>query len=490
MLREMRIFIAALFITPLISLSACVTQQMEPASATVAPSPTLTPSPTQWTPPPPTLARDADYLPILDASLEDETFRMELKDRLGLSGEQIDRLRAVAREENSLPRETADESATTAVLTRAEERITAIIGAPATEYLYALARVRWNNEAARAAGERESPTPGETPVVTVTTGGAMPNAVPNDTRIVVNAPAYRMDIFANGKLMKSYRIGIGYPEFPLPIGMRTANEIIFNPTWTPPDEPWVESPSSKVKVGQKVEAGSPLNPLGLVKIPIGSPSLIHGGKSVAQLGGFASHGCVGLTDAQVVDLSKRLARLDGIEITDKQIAGYKQNRTKTKNFALQQPIPVELRYETIVVEGGKLYIYRDVYEHGTNTEANLRDVLGAHGLTLENLSERERSQVGIALDRMGRNAAGVKVPAATSTPSVNGAAGSSPSATPTKLGNEGSASRKVTRRIKGEKEMVIEIAALAGKGYSAPVGLDNGKERPRAVAVNSRKQSN
>jgi len=98
--------------------------------------------------------------------------------------------------------------------------------------------------------------------------------------------------------------------------------------------------------------------------------------------------------------------------------------------------------------------------------------------------------VGIALDRMGRNAAGVKVPAATSTPSANGAAAPSPSDTPTKLRNEGSASGKVTRRIKGEKEMAIEIAALAGKGYSAPVGLDIGKERPHAVIVNSRKQSN
>jgi lipoprotein-anchoring transpeptidase ErfK/SrfK len=349
---------------------------------------------------------------------------------------------------------------------------------------------RWNNELARPAGESESQTPVETPVVTATPDGAMSNAIPNDTRIVVNAPAYRMDIFENGELMKSYRIGIGYPEFPLPTGMRTANEIIFNPTWTPPDEPWVESSSSKVKVGQKVEAGSALNPLGLVKIPIGSPSLIHGGKSVAQLGGFASHGCVGLTNAQVVDLSKRLAKLGGIEITDKQIAGYKQNRTKTKNIALQRPIPVELRYETIVVEDGKLYIYRDVYEHGTNTEANLRNVLGAYGLTLENLSESERSLAEIALARMGRNAAGVKVPAATSTPLANGAAGQSPSATPTKLRNEGSASRRVTRRIKGEKEMVIEIAALAGKGYSAPVGLGAGRARPREVAVNSRKRSN
>jgi lipoprotein-anchoring transpeptidase ErfK/SrfK len=469
MQREMRTFITALFITLLISLSACVAPQTEPASATVASSPTLTPSPTQWTPPSPTPARDADYLPTLDAFLADEIFRMELKDRLGLSGEQIDQLRAVAHEENSLLRKTADESVDTAALTRAEERITAIIGTPATEQLYALASERWKNEAARAAGER--PTPGDTPVVTATPGGAMPNAIPNDTRIVVNAPAYRMDIFENGKLMKSYRIGIGYPEFPLPTGMRTANEIIFNPTWTPPDEPWVESPSSKVKVGQKVDAGSALNPLGLVKIPIGSPSLIHGGKSAAQLGGFASHGCVGLTNAQVIDLSKRLAKLGGIEITDKQIKGYRQNRTKTKNIALQQPIPVELRYETIVVEGGKLYIYRDVYEHGTNTEANLRNVLGAYGLTPENLSESERSQVGIALDLMGRNAAGVKIPAATSTPSANGAAGPSPSARPTKLQNEGSASRKVTRRIKGEKEMVIEIAALAGKGTPRRLGL-------------------
>jgi lipoprotein-anchoring transpeptidase ErfK/SrfK len=444
----------------------------------------------QWTPQSPTPARDADYLPILDAFSADETFRMELKDRLGLSGEQIDRLRAIAREENSLLRSAADENAATSALTRAEERVTAIIGAPAAEQLYALARERWNNEAALAAGERESPMPWGTPVVTATPGDAIPKAIPNDTRIVINAPAYRMDIFENGKLMKSYHIGIGYPEFPLPAGMRTVNEIIFNPTWTPPDEPWVESPSSKVKVGQKVEAGSELNPLGLIKIPIGSPSLIHGGKSVAQLGGFASHGCVGLTNAQVVDLSKRLARLVGNEITDKQIAGYKQNRTKTKNIALQQPIPVELRYETIVVEDGKLYIYRDVYERGTNTEANLRNVLGAYGLTLEKLSESERSRAGIALNLMGRNAAGVKVNAATSAPSADGVAGPSPSATPTKLRNEGSASEKVTRRIKGEKEIVIEIAALAGKGYPAPVGLDNGKGRPRAVAGNSQKQNN
>src|SRR5262249_33092328 len=158
--------------------------------------------------------------------------------------------------------------------------------------LYALTRERWDDSAIRSANEGDAPAPAATPTVAATPRVAPPNAVPDDTRIVINAPAYRMDIFENGRLVKSYRIGIGYPEFPLPTGMRSANVIIFNPTWTPPDEPWV----SKEKVGQKVEAGSELNPLGLVKIPIGGPSLIHGGKSPARLGGFASHGCVGLTN--------------------------------------------------------------------------------------------------------------------------------------------------------------------------------------------------
>ena len=119
------------------------------------------------------------------------------------------------------------------------------------------------------------------------------NEVPTDTRVIVNAPAYRMDVFDAGRLVKSYKIAIGYPEFPLPTGERKARTIIFNPTWTPPDEPWVAK-MKNVTAGKTVEAGSRLNPLGPIKIPIGGPSLIHGGKPPAKLGKFGSHGCVGL----------------------------------------------------------------------------------------------------------------------------------------------------------------------------------------------------
>src|ERR1044071_4772673 len=76
-----------------------------------------------------------------------------------------------------------------------------------------------------------------------------PNAVPHDTRIVVNIPAFRMDLFRDGSLVKSYRIGIGYPEFPLPRGFRKAETIIFNPTWTQPNESWASNPGEVVAAG-------------------------------------------------------------------------------------------------------------------------------------------------------------------------------------------------------------------------------------------------
>src|SRR3989442_1335275 len=96
-----------------------------------------------------------------------------------------------------------------------------------------------------------------------------PNAVPGDTRIVVNIPAFRMDVFEHGAPIKSYRVGIGYPKYPLPTGLRKIQSIVFNPTWTPPDSPWVDS--MKVTPGETIRAGSKLNPLGPIKIPIGMP---------------------------------------------------------------------------------------------------------------------------------------------------------------------------------------------------------------------------
>lgn len=421
-------------------------------------------------------------LPVLDAFFADETFAGELKSKLQLTDEQVGKLRTMAREETAKLRETDtdDYSGTTAAArSHAAEQIKATIGEEKAQQLSQLLRQRWSgaNESDNNASD-SSAAHGST--------GKF-NVVPTDSRIVVNAPAYRMDVFENGQLVKSYKIGIGYPEFPLPVGTRKASNIIFNPTWTPPDEPWVES-ANKVKPGEKIEAGSKLNPLGPIKIPIGLPSLIHGGKSPAKLGGFASHGCVGLTTPQVQDFSHVLSRMAGSELTVEQIMAYAKTPKETKDVKLGRPVTVELRYETIVVEDGKLHIYRDVYDRDTNTEENLRKVLETYGVTLDQLSEQERTEVLKALKEMSRDAAGkadATKPASNSNASVESTQDKKAS---NKNENKKAADDgKVTRAVKGKKEIVIEISALKGKGYPAAAELDTGSGAKKQPAANTPK---
>jgi len=387
-------------------------------------------------------------LPVLDAFFADQGFEDDLKTKLQLTDEQLARLKGIAQESRESLRETDNDDdykgTTTTARQNAVTKIEPVIGREKTGQLFTFVRERWGGGAGATGAASSAP--------------ATSGSVPTDTRIVVNAPAFRMDVFNNGQLIETYKIGIGYPEFPLPSGLRHAEVIIFNPTWTPPDEPWVEAPGSKVKVGETVKAGDKLNPLGLAKIPIGLPSLIHGGKSPSKIGSFASHGCVGLTDAQLINFAKSLAQLGGVALSDAQIAQYRKDRTETHQVKLSAPVPVELRYETITVEDGKLHIYRDVYDRGTNNEENLRTLLQTFGVSLEQLSKGERSQALSALDQMSRDIV-------TGKPDTDGSNANSNS------------SGRVTRSIKGQKEMIVEIAALRGKGYPAPVNLKSGTEK-------------
>ncbi len=365
-------------------------------------------------------------LPLLDALLTNESFVRELKTTAKLSDEQIDSLKRVSQSEIARLRETNAEEVDgngSDARAHASEQLKSIVGDEKAKQVASLANDFWSK------GEATD-TKDNGPEML-----AGPNAVPTDTRVVVNIPAFRMDLFQDGNLVKSYLIGIGYPEFPLPQGLRKAQTIIFNPTWTPPDSPWVAS-MKNVTAGETVAAGDKLNPLGPIKIPIGLPSLIHGGKSPAKLGKFASHGCVGLTNAQIKDFAVLLGKAANTELSEKTVASYLQDREKTQSVKLGQMVPVELRYETIVLEDGKLHIYKDVYAQETNTEENLRKVLDAHGVKFDDLPEPQRTQALNALK-----------------------------AAP-----------------KGQKETVIDLSGFAQKGYPAPVNLDSGK----AVKTNKR----
>jgi lipoprotein-anchoring transpeptidase ErfK/SrfK len=430
----------------LIAATACVDPSLLPANRNASPPPantntsntnaahpvTTEPASEESTASPVTLA-------VLDALLFDPAFAEDLKAKVGLSADELEKLRRVAGDARaSLSEDTEDETdrSTSDATVAAARKLEEAIGAEKAEKVLRFAQERW-------AGGDISQKPG---------------SVPTDTRIVVNAPAYRLDVYDSGKLVKTYVVGIGYPEFPLPSGLRKAETIIFNPTWTPPDEPWVKG---KVKPGEKIEAGDPRNPLGPIKIPIGLPSLIHGGKSPSKLGTFASHGCVGMTTSQILEFTRLVAGLGKASTTDSDIDTLVKKGGETKSVKLSEPIPVELRYETIAVEDGRLHVYRDVYDRKTNTEAYLSAVLAVYDVSLDDLSEQERTQAMTALKEMSRPVVDTKQKSAARTES--GA---------------------VTSTVKGKKEAVVEIKALAGKGYPAPVDRNAGSS-PKGKKANA-----
>jgi lipoprotein-anchoring transpeptidase ErfK/SrfK len=441
-----------ILIAVLCLLAGCTAGPGNSNTATVQPTPSPSASPS----PSPTRSETASVqvtLPLLDALLTDEKFVGQLKSKLKVTDDQVNQLKQASsaavdrlRESNA---EDVDTNAADA-RTRASEQLHTILGDEKSKELASLVTDYWSKGDTTETASDKNQTqmlPG-------------PNAVPTDTRVVVNIPAFRMDLFKDGSLIKSYRIGIGYPQFPLPMGLRKANQIIFNPTWTPPDSPWVAK-MKNVTAGETVKAGDKDNPLGPIKIPIGLPSLIHGGKSPSRIGKFASHGCVGLTTPQVKDFALQLARASNTNaISEQSIASYLKDEERTQTVKLSQTVPVELRYETIVLEDGKLHIYKDVYAQDTNNEENLRQVLSAQGVKLEDLSEQQRTEVLDALNAMSTN------PSASASPS--------PSASPEKK------TAKTKKPAKSQNEIVIDlsgVSALARKGYPAPVNLSTGGAR-------------
>jgi lipoprotein-anchoring transpeptidase ErfK/SrfK len=426
---------------------SCVQNNNNTPTSTVLPSPSPSPTATVQS----TTAKGPQSqvtLPVLDALLANDGFTSQLKTKLQITDDQITALKAAAASEvNKLRTENAEENVTVSTegTTRTSTQLSQIIGEDKTRELIRLASDFW----ARGANPEDTSAQQES---------AKPNAVPGDTRIVVNIPAYRMDLFKDGSLVKSYKIGIGYPEFPLPQGQRKAQTIIFNPTWTPPDSPWVAK-MKDITPGEKVEAGSKLNPLGPIKIPIGLPSLIHGGKAPAKLGTFASHGCVGLTTPQVKDFAVQLGQLSQTELTPEAMNARLKDPTQTQVLKLKNTVPVELRYETIVLEDGKLHIYKDVYDENSNTEENLRAVLEANGTRLEDLNEQQRAEVLAALNQMSAHP--TQLPSPSPSPSVDA---------------KGRKQRQASKKPpKNQKEIVIDLGtSLAGKGYPAPANFDDG----------------
>lgn len=218
-----------------------------------------------------------------------------------------------------------------------------------------------------------------------------------EINLTLNVPSFRLTLWQNGKEVQSYYVGVGMKAHPIYIGDRKATQIIWNPVWIPPDSPWVKQMST-VTSGEIIKASDPRNPLGKMKIPLGDRYLLHQAAGARDLGNLVSHGCVRMLLPDLYDLSEKIIAARSMEVSAKRIAAAKRSK-RTFAINLDDPVPVDINYDTLVVEDGSLHIFPDVYGRGTNTTKKLRSELEAAGLDPTQLNDRMLRRI---LARAGR----------------------------------------------------------------------------------------
>jgi hypothetical protein len=207
-----------------------------------------------------------------------------------------------------------------------------------------------------------------------------------DVRLTLNVPSFRLTLWQNGKEVKSYYVGVGMKAHPIYIGDREATQIIWNPAWIPPSSDWVLEMKG-VLPGEVIKASDPRNPLGKMKIPLGDRYLIHQAAKLSDVGNLVSHGCVRLPLTDLYDLADKIIAARSANVSPKRIAAAKRSK-RTLAVQLEQPVPVDINYDTLVVEGGVLHIYPDVYNRRTNLPRLLRAELESSGVDASNLDDR------------------------------------------------------------------------------------------------------
>jgi hypothetical protein len=231
----------------------------------------------------------------------------------------------------------------------------------------------------------------------------------HDIRITVNAPAFLLTLWQNGKEVSSYHIGIGQKIFPVPVGEREARAIIFNPHWVPSDSVW------------KLKPNDPRHPLSRIKIPLGEGYMIRETDKADDIGRAVSHGCILMLGADLLDLAEKIITARNLPVTKSRIAQLRDGHERLAP-TLDPPLLVDFNYDLQVVEGGELHIYPDVYDRGAFALDSLRAELQSAGVAstlledkdllriLNNVSVDTQFVIKIADIRKGRSQRGRKLP--------------------------------------------------------------------------------
>jgi lipoprotein-anchoring transpeptidase ErfK/SrfK len=121
------------------------------------------------------------------------------------------------------------------------------------------------------------------------------------TVITIDRSNFTLRLFKGLKVAKRYDIAVGLPDYPTPTGRYSITNKAVNPAWSAPDQPWAGAYRNEVVAG-----GSPENPLKARWLGITGGVGIHGTAAEYSIGTQASHGCIRMRVAEVIDLYPRV----------------------------------------------------------------------------------------------------------------------------------------------------------------------------------------
>jgi murein L,D-transpeptidase YcbB/YkuD len=228
-----------------------------------------------------------------------------------------------------------------------------------------------------------------------------------DLRLVLNVPASRLDVYENGKRTHSFEVSPGTREFATPAGRYHVREIIWNPWWHPPASKWARE--------EKPAPPGKYNPMGRIKINFADLLYIHGTQWEDHLGAPASHGCIRMGDADLIELAKIIHKYRTPKVDEQLLATLEENREMTRSFPVR-PVQFDVVYQLVEVVDGHLVIHPDVYRQaGPSLSQQIVATLKKSGYEVSDQFEqriesiaktRKYTHVSVSIDSLFSTAAG------------------------------------------------------------------------------------
>jgi lipoprotein-anchoring transpeptidase ErfK/SrfK len=119
------------------------------------------------------------------------------------------------------------------------------------------------------------------------------------TVITIEQRTFKLRLFKHFKVVKTYGVAVGQPQYPTPRGRFSITNKQVNPVWSVPNSPWAGELAGSTVTG-------PGNPLKARWMGITGSVGIHGTGEDGSIGTRASHGCIRMHVSDVIALYKRV----------------------------------------------------------------------------------------------------------------------------------------------------------------------------------------